>query len=187
MTLGTQEQRRLMVLNQVGSGALSGGEAAVLVGLSERHLRRLRRKYEVEGAGALVHGNQGRQPANAIPGTIRERVVALARGRYVGFNQQHLTEMMAEHDKLRLSRSTVAEFCWRQASRAHAVAGGHVHFGAGIGSRGKGCCCRLMPVATTGSRAAVPGSAWWAGSTTRRVRCPGPCFASRKTPRGISS
>ena len=107
MTLGTQEQRRLMVLNQVGSGALSGGEAAALVGLSVRQLRRLQRKYEVEGARALVHGNQGRQPANATSSTIRERVVALATGPYVGFNQQHLTEMMAEHDSLQISRSTV--------------------------------------------------------------------------------
>jgi hypothetical protein len=39
-----------MVLNHVGSGAISGKEAAALLGLSERQLRRLRRAYEQEGA-----------------------------------------------------------------------------------------------------------------------------------------
>ena len=45
-TLTTREQRRLTVLNHVGSGALSAKEAAQLLGLSERQLRRLRRSYE---------------------------------------------------------------------------------------------------------------------------------------------
>src|SRR6266576_7278235 len=36
VTLSTKEQRRLMVLNHLGSGAISGSEAASLLGLSER-------------------------------------------------------------------------------------------------------------------------------------------------------
>lgn len=107
MTLTTEEQRRLMVLNQLGSGAVSSGEAAALVGLSVRQMRRLRRQYEREGAKAVAHGNRGRSPANAVPLKIRRRVVALATTRYQGFNQQHLTEMLAEREQLHLSRPTV--------------------------------------------------------------------------------
>src|SRR6266576_6993800 len=36
VTLSTKEQRRLMVLNHLGWGAISGSEAASLLGLSER-------------------------------------------------------------------------------------------------------------------------------------------------------
>src|SRR5437660_1086658 len=50
VTLSTREQRRLMVLNHLGSGALSNSEAAALVGLGERQVRRLRRAYSAHGA-----------------------------------------------------------------------------------------------------------------------------------------
>jgi transposase len=107
VTLTPEEQRRLMVLNQVGSGLLSSQQAAGLLGMSERQLRRLRRAYEERGARAVAHGNRGRQPTNAVDPAIREQVVSLATGRYQGFNQQHLTEMLAEHEQIDLSRPTV--------------------------------------------------------------------------------
>ena len=53
VTLSRKEQRRLMVLNHLGSGAISGAEAAGLLGLSERQVRRLRRAYAAEGAPAM--------------------------------------------------------------------------------------------------------------------------------------
>jgi len=107
VTLSRNEQRRLMVLNHLGSGAISGHEAAGLLGLSERQVRRLRRAYAAEGAKALAHGNRGRRPSNAFDRTLRQRVVQLARGRYAGFNHQHFTEMLAEREGLQLSRVTV--------------------------------------------------------------------------------
>src|SRR5207249_8576091 len=48
VTLSSKEQRRLLVLNQLGSGGLSSQAAAVLAGLSERQLRRLRRSRSEE-------------------------------------------------------------------------------------------------------------------------------------------
>src|SRR6266566_4939407 len=107
VTLSTREQRRLMVLNQLAAGAVSSSEAAALVGLSERQLRRLRRGYEARGAEALAHGNRGRRPTNAVDPQVQRRVVALATSRYQGFNHQHLTEMLAERERIHLSRATV--------------------------------------------------------------------------------
>ena len=107
MTLSSKEQRRLMVLNQVGPRLLSAEQAAAVLGISERQVRRLRRIYEAEGAAALAHGNRGRRPANAVAAAVRRQVVELATHRYQGFNQQHLTEMLAEQEGLILSRPTV--------------------------------------------------------------------------------
>jgi transposase len=107
VTLNGREQRRLLVLNQLGSGYLASDQAAGLLGISERQLRRLRRSYGEKGAKALAHGNRGRAPGNAITPQVRRQIVTLATSRYQGFNQQHLTEMLAEHEHLRLSRPTV--------------------------------------------------------------------------------
>src|SRR5438105_8012815 len=75
--------------------------------MSERQMRRLRRAYEARGARAVAHGNRDRRPANAVAMAIREQVVTLATNRYQGFNHQHLTEMLAEHEQIDLSRPTV--------------------------------------------------------------------------------
>ena len=96
-----------MVLTRVLSGQWTQQEAAGLLGLSVRQVRRLQHAYAEEGVRALVHGNRGRAPAHALSAAIRERVVQLARGKYAGFNYQHLTEKLADEEQLALGRTTV--------------------------------------------------------------------------------
>jgi len=59
VTLNRKEQRRLVVLNQVEVGRMRGWEAAEVLTLSLRHVRRLLAAYRKEGAQALAHGNRG--------------------------------------------------------------------------------------------------------------------------------
>src|SRR2546430_3395738 len=66
ITLTRSEQRRLLLLNHLQSGALVNAQAASLLGISIRQVRRLRRRYEAEGAAALAHGNRGRRPVHAL-------------------------------------------------------------------------------------------------------------------------
>ena len=42
------------------------GRAAEILGVSERHTRRLLSAYRGAGVAALAHGNRGRQPHNAV-------------------------------------------------------------------------------------------------------------------------
>jgi len=107
VTLNKKEQKRLMVLNHVEKGKLRGGEAAVVLGISLRHVSRLLAAYRREGARGLSHGNRGRKPPNALDSSIRERVIGLAGTKYAGFNTQHFTEMLAECEGIEVSRSTV--------------------------------------------------------------------------------
>jgi len=83
------------------------GEAAGLLGISERHGWRILAAYRKEGARAFAHGNRGLKPAHTIQGECRERVMKLAQGPYQGFNHCHLTELLAEREGIALSRSTV--------------------------------------------------------------------------------
>jgi transposase len=107
ITLTRSEQRRLLVLNHLLSGALVNSQAAGLLGLSIRQVRRLRRRYETAGAAALPHGNRGRRPVHALDAAVVAKVVDLARTTYLGFNQHHFTEMLAEREALELSVSSV--------------------------------------------------------------------------------
>lgn len=107
VTLNREEQKRLMVLNQVGEGLVGAGEGALVLGLSVRHLRRLLACYRKEGAAGLVHGNRGRRPHNRLDDVLRERLAELAKSRYAGLNNQHLSEVLVEREGLEVSRSTV--------------------------------------------------------------------------------
>ena len=107
MTLSAAEQRRVLVLNHLEKGAVTVGEAAQLLGISERQVKRLRAEYRREGAGALAHGNRGKRPANALDPQLTKQLLQLAQTTYQGFNQQHLTEMLAEREGLHRSRPTV--------------------------------------------------------------------------------
>ena len=107
LTLTRREESRLQVLNGVIERKASVAEAAGLMGVSERHAWRLLAAYRREGAASVAHGNRGRKPSTATSPEMQEKVLALARGPYAGFNHTHLTEMLAEREGVRLSRSTV--------------------------------------------------------------------------------
>jgi transposase len=107
VTLTAKEQKRAMALNRVLAGEWTPAEAATSLGLSERQVRRLVGAYRAEGPAALVHGNRDRKPAHALSASTRERVLALARGRYAGFNDVHLTEKLTEVEGLRVGREAV--------------------------------------------------------------------------------
>jgi len=107
VTLNQREQNRLQVLNEVNRGTLGIQQAASLMEVSLRHAKRLLTGYRKEGAKALAHGNRGKLPYNAIDVTIREQIIALAKDKYPGFNQQHFSEKLREKEGIPLSRSTV--------------------------------------------------------------------------------
>jgi transposase len=107
VTLSKREQKRLMVLNEVGKGVISGTQAAELIGVSLRQTKRLLAAYRGKGAAGLAHGNRGRKPSNTISDEVRQSVIELASTRYAGFNQKHFQEMLAEREAIGVSRSSV--------------------------------------------------------------------------------
>ena len=113
VTLHQHEQARLQVLNSVLAEEITIGQAAELMDLSERHVRRLLGAYRELGAEALAHGNRGRGPHNAVPEVVAATVVRLAATRYPGANHTHLTELLEEHEGLALSRPTVRRILTR--------------------------------------------------------------------------
>ena len=68
-----QEQTRLQVLNSLlagYAGYMTMDQAAMLLGLWTRHIRRILAACGKDWAAVLAHGNQGRKPANATPQTL---------------------------------------------------------------------------------------------------------------------
>ena len=105
--MNQQEQARIQVLNTVLEHHLSIGQAAEIMGVSERHTKRLLAAYRKDGPAALAHGNRGRRPHNAVPEDAAAAVVKLASNGYAGANHSHFTELLREREGIDLSRPTV--------------------------------------------------------------------------------
>jgi len=104
LTLTSKEQQRTEVVSRWLAGILTTDEAVLLLGCSERTAWRLRAAMVRAGAAGLAHGNRGRASPRRLPDADRERVLALARTVYQGYNDTHLAEALAEDEGIAISR-----------------------------------------------------------------------------------
>lgn len=80
------------------AGRLSCLEAAELLGISERHFRRLRDRYEAEGAEGLIDRRRGRASGRRVATDRIEWLLEQYRTRYFDFTVKHFHEaLQAEH------------------------------------------------------------------------------------------
>ena len=103
----SKEQARLQVLNSLLAEHMTLDQAAMLMGVTTRHTRRMLAAYREEGAAAVAHGHRGRKPPNATPDAVVADVVHLARPRYEGANHTHLSELLSEREGIDIGRTTL--------------------------------------------------------------------------------
>ena len=105
--MSQRQWKRLEAVERLRRGELSTGQAAQVLGLSERQVRRVRRAVEKRGAQGVIHGNTGRSPSHRVARRVRERIVKLRSTKYDKFNDQHFTEKLCEVEGIQISRSSV--------------------------------------------------------------------------------
>src|SRR5258705_11524942 len=109
-TLSRKELHRPGLLKALCGGRLTNAQVAAALRITVRPVRRLKRRFEAGGPGALVHGNRDRPSPRRLPAVVRDAVVRLMTTVYVGFNDTHLTEKLREHHALGISRETVRRY-----------------------------------------------------------------------------
>jgi transposase len=77
VTLSQRELQRIKVIENAVQGRLTVREAAELLQISERQVKRLKRRQDPANAGWVHHGNKGREPSNAIPASVRQQILEL--------------------------------------------------------------------------------------------------------------
>src|ERR1700758_439835 len=67
-------------------------QAAEILGISDRHLRRIREGYEKFGYLSLLDKRRGRPSTKRVPVAVVEKVLALYRDQYFDLNVRHFHE-----------------------------------------------------------------------------------------------
>ena len=125
--MSSRELDRLQVLGRVEQRRLTQREAARVLGVTERQLRRLWAAYRRDGPAGLASKKRGRRSNNRLCDAARDQVVALVRERYADFGPTFAQEKLAELHGLDISVSTLrtwmtsAELWVPRAQRARRV------------------------------------------------------------------
>jgi transposase len=107
VTMSQKEFQRVKVIENAAGGRLSVREPPRLLHLSERQVQRLKRRYQPDSLSWVLHGNRGRGMPWAVSVPQKRLILSLARGKYQGFNDSHLTEKLHCEENLTVSRETV--------------------------------------------------------------------------------
>jgi len=102
-----EEVKRYGVIAATLEGKMTSREAAVVLGISTRQVKRLKVKVRKEGPSGARHGNRDKPSPKAFPEAIRERVIELANKKYFDFNFSHLSEMLHEREGIKINRETL--------------------------------------------------------------------------------
>jgi hypothetical protein len=107
VTLSYEELDRVSVIERVIAKRLTQREAARMLGVTSRQVRRLRDADGVEGALGLASKHRGRPSNRRLASALRREAVALVRSRYEGFGPTLAHEKLTEQHGLRLSVETL--------------------------------------------------------------------------------
>jgi hypothetical protein len=105
-SMSQAERDRLKVLQSVLDGLRPQAEAARLLKLTPRHLRRLLGKLRQDGDTALVHGLRGRPSNHACDPELKATVLAAYQARYADFGPTFACEKLAK-EGLEVSAETL--------------------------------------------------------------------------------
>src|SRR6516165_2993015 len=119
--MSQRERDVLKVMHAVLRDERTQAEAARLLDLSARQIRRLQRKLDAGGDAALVHGLRGRPSNHQSDPAFRRRVPAAYRRGYADFGPTLASEKLAEEGLAvgpqTLRRWLIAEGLWQQRRR----------------------------------------------------------------------
>jgi hypothetical protein len=91
------------ILRKAFEGKLTWQQAADICGLTARHLRRLRERYQANGRAGLVDGRAGRRQPLRIPEETLDELCRLKQEVYPDFSIRHFHQFATEKHGLRLS------------------------------------------------------------------------------------
>jgi transposase len=84
-------------------------QAAEILGISDRHMRRWRERYVEEGYNGLLDRRRGKPSRRRVPMATVEKVFALYREKYFDLNVQHFHEKLQSEHGIELSYTWVKQ------------------------------------------------------------------------------
>lgn len=105
--MSRRETKRLHIIHKALDGQITQAEAARLIDISDRQIRRMIRRIREEGDEGICHRSRGKASNRRLPRKVKERVLKLFREEYYDFNLAHATEKLFEVHGLTINDETL--------------------------------------------------------------------------------
>ncbi len=104
--MATQEElKKLHVVRKAMEKSITQSQAAEILGLSDRHLRRMVIRVRAEGDKGVIHRLRGKPSNRALPG--KERILRIFKAKYPDFGPTLASEKLFERDKVKVNDETL--------------------------------------------------------------------------------
>jgi hypothetical protein len=110
LSMRTDEIKYLQVIRKVLEGQIKQTDGAKAVGISDRQLRRLIRRVELEGDVGVIHKARGKMSHRRLSDKLRQKVLGLYRSLYEGFGPTLASEKLKERNNVKVSKETLRQW-----------------------------------------------------------------------------
>lgn len=107
LTMSNQEMDRLGVITQLVGKELTAAEAAEQLGLSVRHVKRLKKRLKKNGVRGLIHGGRGKPSKRKLSKNVVNKIIRLLKKFYHGFGPTLASEKLLEKHRLSISKESL--------------------------------------------------------------------------------
>ncbi|WP_420265682.1 ISNCY family transposase [Candidatus Magnetominusculus dajiuhuensis] len=105
--MSIRDLKRLKAVQVAMDRRITQREAAEMLGVSERQIRRLIRSVRDVGAVGIVHKGRGRESKRKTPEDIRGKAIEMYETKYNDFGPTLAAEKLLEHDGIEISDETL--------------------------------------------------------------------------------
>ena len=102
-----EDRKRLHVINKVIEGEMTQVEAGIAIELTDRQIRRIVKRVEVEGDQGICHKSRGKRSNRRRDEKTKEKILKLCEKRYKGFGPTLASEKLWEEKGIQLSDETL--------------------------------------------------------------------------------
>lgn len=107
ITMSRRDAKRLHIIHQALDKKITQAEAASLIGLTDRQIRRMVKRILAEGDEGICHRTRGKTSNHRIPKKIKEKALKLFKEKYKDFNLVHATEKLFEVHGITINDETL--------------------------------------------------------------------------------
>jgi hypothetical protein len=127
ITMSRKELNRLKIIEKVISGDITQVKAAEVLGITDRHVRRVVMRVKEEGPGGMAHRSRGRDSPRRMAKDLEDQIAQLIEERYADFGPTFASEKLWEREGIRVGREKLRQIMihrglWRvrrKKRRAH--------------------------------------------------------------------
>lgn len=120
--MSIKEIDRVPTLERLARKEIKIGQAASILGISIRQVKRIKKRFTREGKAGLIHLGRGKPSNRLLPKTETDRILRIIKERYSGFGPTLALEKLKENHGATLSRETLrklmaSEDLWQPKKR----------------------------------------------------------------------